>query len=51
MSRRICEITAQNKQEALMALDMLKEEIQKIPYSQSMKSIHEKVLVINEGRV
>lgn len=50
MSRQICEISAMNKQEALMALDMLKERIKEIPHAQSMDPVHETVVVTNEGR-
>lgn len=50
MSRQICEVSAQNKQEALLALDMLKEKIKEIPCTQSMEPVHETVVVTNEGR-
>lgn len=50
MSRQICEVSANNKQEALMALDMLKKRIEEIPHTQSMEPIHETVVVTNEGR-
>lgn len=50
MSRQVCEVSAQNKQEALMALEMLKKRIQEIPHTQSVEPVHETVAVTNEGR-
>ena len=50
MNRQICEVSAKNKQEALTALEMLKERIQEIPHTQSMETVHETVVVTNEGR-
>lgn len=50
MGRQICEVSAKNKQEALIALDMLRERIKEIPNTHSMEPVHETVEVTNEGR-
>ena len=49
MNRQVCKIAAQNNQEALAALVILKKRIEAIPYTQSMNSVCESVEVINEG--
>lgn len=50
MGRKICELSAQNKQEALVALDLLRDRINSIPDSQSAEPVCETVVVTNEGR-
>lgn len=47
-SRQVCEINAQSKAEAIMALEMLKAKIMDMPY---MEPVHEKVIVTNEGTI
>lgn len=51
MSRQVCEINAQSKEEAIMALEMLKSKIMDIPYDQHMEPVYEKVIVTNEGTI
>lgn len=50
MSRQICEVNAQSKEEALLALDILKKKIEKIPYTQHMEPVYETAVVTNEGK-
>jgi len=50
MSRQICEVNARNKEEALMALELLKEKIEKIPYAQHMEPVYETAVVTNAGK-
>lgn len=49
MGRQICELSTQNKEEALMALELLMERVKAIPYDQSMEPVYETVVVTNEG--
>lgn len=49
MGRQICELSTQNKEEALRALELLMERVKAIPDDQSKEPVYETVVVTNEG--
>lgn len=40
MVRTICEVNAQSKEEALLALEYLRQEVEKIPRDQHLEPVH-----------
>lgn len=51
MGRQICELSTQNKEEALAALKILMEWVKAIPCDQDREPVYKTVVVTNEGVV